>query len=112
MLYPLPPFDAFQNCKYFTGAIGRRKEGDRPANHLGSRIAKEPFRASVPASDQAIEILADNGVVGKFHHVGQQASGLFDLLTLRDIPEHQHRAANFSVHSANWSAAVVNRDFG
>ena len=45
------------------------------ANHLFGSIAKETLCPLVPASDDAVEILADNGVVGALDDGGKESGG-------------------------------------
>src|SRR5262249_5521921 len=49
------------------GPVGRNEDGHRSADHLIRTIAKEPLGTPVPAGDDPVEILTDDGVVGGMH---------------------------------------------
>src|SRR5204863_4119141 len=52
-------------------ALGRYENGHGLANDLFALVAEEPLRRAVPAGDDAIEILADDRIVGGLHYGGQ-----------------------------------------
>jgi len=57
--------DARQYSRLFVHAIPRDQDGHRLADGFLGRIAEHPLGAAIPGLDDAVEILADNGVVGR-----------------------------------------------
>jgi hypothetical protein len=51
--------------RLFVHAIPRDQDGHRLADGFLGRIAEHPLGAAIPGLDDAVEILADNGVVGR-----------------------------------------------
>jgi hypothetical protein len=45
--------------------VVRYKEVDRLSNHLGSCISEDPLGARIPRRDNAIQVFADDGIVGR-----------------------------------------------
>src|SRR5215475_14288894 len=58
--------DALKNHRFFIVPVGWNQKRNRLADGLVGRIAEEPLRALVPARDDAIEVLAYDGVVAGF----------------------------------------------
>src|SRR5947208_9617160 len=50
------------------------------ADHLMRCVSKYGFGSGIPAGDDAIQILADDGVFGRFDDCGQESAGLFCFL--------------------------------
>src|SRR5205823_5910242 len=65
MVNPLAPPKPGQNLVLFVQSVSGKEHGYRPADHLLRPIAEDGFGAPVPARDDPVQILADNGVVGR-----------------------------------------------
>ena len=50
-----------------------------------SSVAKYPFRTLIPTGDDAIKVLADNGIIGRGDNRSQQTRYFFCLLQLAHI---------------------------
>src|ERR1700730_18208425 len=82
--------------------IGRNQTRNRLADDFLSQIAKNALRAGVPAGDDAIEVLADDGVVARFDDSGEPQRGLLTAFALRYVLEAVDGADNVS-------AAILDR---
>jgi len=58
--------NAVEDAGLFVAALGRDQHSDRLSDCLLGRVAEQPLRSGVPAVDDALEVLADDCVVGKF----------------------------------------------
>src|SRR6476659_10250772 len=63
MINTLPTAHAFDDFWIFIKAICRYQDRDRLADDLIRLIAKQPLGTAIPASNDAVEVLADNRVV-------------------------------------------------
>ena len=86
------------------------------ADRLLGRVAEQPLGGGVPALDDAVERLADDGVVRGFDDRREQAgrqelAGLVALhAPLRgDVAEDQHASGDLAVLVADRRGAVVDR---
>jgi hypothetical protein len=61
---------------------------DRLADGLLLEIAEQPLRALVPGADHAVEVLADDGVVGRFDDRGKAMRHLLGALLLTHVDQH------------------------
>src|SRR4030095_4552017 len=66
------------------------------ANRLGRRVAKKPLRASIPRSDDAIQRLAHDGIVGRINNRRQPRAEFVALQTRSDITCNLRRADDAS----------------
>ena len=71
MLDPLAAPDTRQDLGLLAAMVRGDDHGDRVADGLGGGVAEEPFGATVPALDDAVQVLADDGVVGGFDNGGE-----------------------------------------
>ena len=78
----LAPPDSRQDVVLFGVELGRDQAEDRLADHFVSRVAKDPLGCGVPAPYRAVNILADDRVVGRIDN-GREAVGLFGDLRRR-----------------------------
>ena len=67
--------DALKDTRLLIVALRRNEEGDRFADHLFSRVAKEPLRGLVPAGNEAVEVFTDDCVFGRLDDGGQPLAG-------------------------------------
>jgi hypothetical protein len=63
--------NAIEDCRLVILAIRRDQDAPWLADGLFGRKAKDPLRSLVPRGDDAVEVLADNGVVGGFYDEGR-----------------------------------------
>jgi hypothetical protein len=56
----LEPFD---NHYFFVPVLARNYEGDVLTNRFCSAVTKQPFGTSIPATDNSMQILADDRIV-------------------------------------------------
>ena len=75
MVDPSPGLQAGDDLVLLRDAIGRDDERDVAADGLCGGVAEEALGGGVPALDDAVERLADDGVVGRFDDRRQQARG-------------------------------------
>ena len=68
----LPP-ELFENPCLFIVAIGWNDQCHVLADRFLGRITEQALRTLIPAGDDAVEIFADDGVVGAIHNGSQQA---------------------------------------
>jgi hypothetical protein len=69
--------DAREDRILLADAIRRDHERDGPAQCLGGRIAEQLFGAAVPRRDDAVEILADDGVFGRLDDRCESQRGIW-----------------------------------
>ena len=74
-----------------SGARGEMRHGDRLADDLMRRVAKEALSAGVPREDHAVEILADDGVMGGFDDRRQTRLGLLGALAFADVAKDYYQ---------------------
>ena len=63
---PLAAADALEDLWLLIVAIWRNEKGGLLADRFFSGVAEEPLRATVPARDDAVEVLRKNRIVGRF----------------------------------------------
>src|SRR5579883_3571280 len=95
MVDALPASDPRKNFGLFVEPIGRNDERDRFAYRLLGTVSEEALGAVVPSLDDAVEILADDGIVRGFDDRGEVLSGAFRAARLgyvAQISGDDHRA--------------------
>ena len=93
MLDALTAPDALENFRLFGLQIGRNENGDRLANGLFRRIAEQTLRARIPADDDAVEVFADDRVVGRLDDTGELPPRLLAAALFGDVEERRDPAA-------------------
>ena len=73
VLDALSATDAVENLRLLLDGFGRNQHGDGPADRLGWTVAEQASRPGIPRLHDAIEILADDRVVGRLDD-GREAS--------------------------------------
>src|SRR5256885_2271705 len=71
--------NSFEDVRLFVQAIQRDQHGDRLAENFFSSVTKDALGAFVPASNHAVEVFADDGVIGRFDDGRQAADGFVSL---------------------------------
>ena len=97
MVDPFSPSDSLENDGFLVKSLWRNENSHRFAHGFLSRVAKQPFRALVPARNDAIEILADDGVVRRFHNSGKPGLRLFSLFAHGDVNVHSNPFAHQAI---------------
>src|SRR4030095_6105851 len=65
MVYSLSLLEPGENLRFLVQAIRREKLGDRQAHYLPGRIAENTFRRFVPTHYDALQVFANDRVVGR-----------------------------------------------
>src|SRR5688572_13892922 len=82
MIHTLAAPEPFQNLWFFVKPFGRDQYGYGLPDRLLRRVAEQSFRASVPAGDDAIKVLADNGIVAGIDNCAEQRRSQRGMLSL------------------------------
>src|SRR5262249_9621978 len=69
-----------QDHVFFGEPLPRNDDRDRLADRFGRRVPEYPFGAAVPRGDNAIQVLADDGIVGGLDDRGKSLRGAIRLL--------------------------------
>jgi hypothetical protein len=80
MVNPLALSQPSQNPGLFALTIGRDQHGYGSADGFLRGVAKQPLGALVPTGDNSVEVLGDDGVVGRIHDCRHEALRLTHLL--------------------------------
>ena len=64
--------EAFENGGLFAVAVPGDDEGDVPADRFRGGEAEKTLGAAIPTGDEAVDGLADDGIVGGFDDGGEQ----------------------------------------
>ena len=68
--------DTFENPWKFVRMVARYQDLDRPSENFCGGISVDTLRPPVPAQDRSVELLGDDGVVGRLDDGGEEAGGL------------------------------------
>ena len=104
--------DAFHDAGKLVPPVGREDSRNRPSNHLFRGVSEYALRASIPAGDNAVEILAENRVVRGLDDRNQKTAGFVGPPPGGDIPEYQHRSLNSAALATNGRTTIVDRNLG
>ena len=64
MIDPLPAAELLQDFGFFIKTVRREQDGDGLADHFLGGVAEHSLGGLIPTSDDAVEVFADDGVVG------------------------------------------------
>jgi len=96
--------NTIKDCRLIILTVRRDQDVPWLADGLFGRITKDPLRSPVPSGDDAVEVLADNGVVGGFHGGGHSLRcirGQHCLVSRRrEFTQIGHHAQVFQVEPA------------
>jgi hypothetical protein len=110
MVDALAPPDAFENLGFLVFPARRNKNRNGVADNFLRRISEYSLRAAVPAFDDAIEVLAYNGIIRGLYnggHVPRRVQGQQRLISrCRKGAQIGHQAQVFRIETAT----VVMRD--
>src|SRR2546423_13454775 len=76
MINALAPTNPLQDARLFVLPLSRDEGHDRFADDFFWSVTEEPFSGCIPTGDVAIQVFADNGVIGIFDD-GRQPSACF-----------------------------------
>jgi hypothetical protein len=76
----LTAHDPGDDIGFFILPVRGKDERDRTADRLLGGVAKQPFRAGVPGLDHAVEVLADDRVIGRFNDCAQLDGAALSLV--------------------------------
>jgi len=68
--------DVLEDFRLLVVELLRNQDGDRPADDLFGRVAEQALGGAVPADDDAVEGLADDGVVGRVNDGSKNIPGI------------------------------------
>ena len=91
MLDPFPAAEPLQDRPLLVVSLRRDDQGDRLADRLVGRVTEKALGPGVPRSDDAVERLADDRVLGRFDDGGQPRADLLGPPALGDVAEDQDR---------------------
>src|SRR4051812_1897529 len=77
--------EALDDAGFFVPALTRDDEGDVLADRLIGAVSEHVFRTLIPTADDAVEGLADDGVVGGIDDRGEQGGIAFGTFALGDL---------------------------
>src|SRR6266446_4697647 len=104
MAEALTPPDAVENCRFLVVAFRRDENRDRFADHLFGRVAEEPLCSPVPSGDDAVEVLAYDGIIRGLDDGGTSlrcVRGLQRLINCRrESAQVGHQTQVFRVETA------------
>src|SRR5260370_491485 len=92
MFDALAPSNAFNNHRLFVLPFWRDQYPHGFADNLLGLVSEESLGCAVPAGDSAVEVLADNCVVGRLNDGCKALRSNLSTLSLRDIHQHIHRS--------------------
>ena len=81
--------------------VRRNQLEDRGSDHLAGRIAEDRRGAAVPAGDDALDVLANDGVIGGLDDGREPVCGTLLTCTRGDIDERGHRVRLLAKHHEN-----------
>src|ERR1700722_6436600 len=88
--------DALEDFRLLVPQLRRNEDRDRLANDFFGRVAEQVFGGAVPADDDAVEGLADDGVAGRFDDAGELLARLHGAALLGDVEERRDPAVDFA----------------
>ena len=94
MAHAFPARNPRQHVRLLVNTVRREQHQHRLPDSLGRRVAEDALRAGIPARDDPVECLADDGVVGGRHDRRQSRLRRLRLMTfhaqlrLRERPFH------------------------
>ena len=103
------PLDAIENAAgNFRRPLGNQ-EGKVAAQRFGRRVPEHALGGGIPIRDHTVQLLRDNGVIGRIHDGRKPKRFLLRFFSGADIAKHEHHADQRSLGSANRGSAIVNR---
>ncbi len=121
MIDPLAVPELPKDSNFFFPPVLRDNQGDVLPRSFCSGVAEYPLCSFVPAGDNSIQILADDGIVGRIHNGSQQGGRLtgefvrvfkrrFELFSLADVLDHGNKMLQLSVSVAHCGYGQIDPD--
>ena len=85
MIHAFASADFIENVFFLVLAVRWDDPRDGRPQHLARGIPENLFSTFIPARDDAVQVLADDGVVGKSDNRRLPANGQLGLVALRDV---------------------------
>src|SRR5580704_14815951 len=85
MIHSFALLQAGDNLGLFIETIRWDERRHRFADNLVSGVAEEPLRAFVPACDDAVQIFANDGVVGRIDDGSKKAANALGVVVFGDV---------------------------
>ncbi len=111
MLDGLAPPDSLHDLLEFVGVVRRDEDRERQADDLLGAVTIQSLRSPVPAGDDPVEALADDGIVGRLHDGGQAQAGLRGPACLGHVPKDQDRPADAPIAPPDRGGGFLNGHF-
>src|SRR5437588_4650815 len=90
-LFALAALHALEDAAYLVDAVWGSEQGDRLPDHLLGGVPVQAGRGRVPAGDDPVYRLADDGVLGGLHHRLELRQGQLGHFALRDVAREAAR---------------------
>ena len=71
-------------------AFGWNDEGNGLTDGLGRRVPKHALGARIPRRDGPVQVLADDGIVGRIDNAGEQRTCFLDLFAFADVENRRN----------------------
>ena len=95
--------DAGENSGFLVEPIRRDQDVDRLSNDLLSFVSEQALGAAIPAPDYAVEILADDGIVGGLHNGGELPGRLLRTPAFGDVAHQAQKPTSALLELADAS---------
>src|SRR5580700_318796 len=89
--------DALDDPRLLVLQLLRNQDGDRLADDVFGGVAEQALGGAVPADDDAVEVLADDGVAGRFDDTGKLLARLHGAALLGDVEQRRDPAVDLAV---------------
>ena len=118
MFDPLSGFQACNNVVFLGDALGRDDKRDMAADGLLGGVTEQPLGGRIPALDDTVEGLTDNGIIRGFNDRREQPGRekLAGLVAIHaplpcDVSENQHAPGDGAALVDDRCGAVIDRGF-
>ena len=103
MVHSLARMNSIKDLLFFVVSVRWNNQGDGFVDCLVRAKAEQFFRSSIPAGNNTIQILANDGVVRRLNDGGQMTAGIFVTFAFRDIAQ---------VGGEYWFLIALERGYG
>src|SRR5579859_779546 len=110
MLDTLAQSQTPENCGFFRLELGGDENCNGAANGLFGIVPEQSSRAGVPAGNDAIEVLGNDGIVRGRHNRSQTALSLFRLAAAADVFDYGNEMLQFAILIARARDAEIDPD--
>ena len=95
--------DAAEDVFLFIGPFGRNDKGNVSTDGLLRGVAEESLGGGIPTLDDAVQVLADDGIVGRIDDRRQVRASQFRTPAVGNIDEDVHGPNDLSPFILQWS---------